>query len=245
MRARRLVALYPRGWRRRYGEEIAAILADERLSLSLAIDLIGGAIDAHVHPELAGPVLAAAGGGTVQGPSGQPRRWLRVVLSMVVIVFLFYGGLYAYRFQTPAVPTVPLSQALTDLQAGRVKAVVIEGNRATITLAAGETQRVTLADRDATLSDAIQAHNEADPAHPTALRFGPSADAFDPAALVGVLGVVLPILLLVGLIVSAASVISRTSRRQRYETLALIADLRDRGVLTEDEFQREKRKLLE
>ena len=63
--------------------------------------------------------------------------------------------------------------------------------------------------------------------------------------LVAVLGVLLPVLVLVTLILVTASIISRSSRHRRYESLARIADLRDRGVLTDDEFQREKRKLLE
>lgn len=61
MKASRLLALYPRSWRLRYGEEIAAILGEERLSVSLVVDLILGAIDAHLHPELAGPVRDAKG----------------------------------------------------------------------------------------------------------------------------------------------------------------------------------------
>src|SRR3989442_14900178 len=98
MTAARLLALYPRSWRLRYGEEIAAILGEERLSLSLVVDLILGAIDAHLHPELAGPVLAAAGGGTLPAP-GRPRRWSLVLMPTLVVVFLVYGGLYAYRAQ--------------------------------------------------------------------------------------------------------------------------------------------------
>lgn len=250
MKATRLLALYPRSWRLRYGEEIAAMLGEERLSLGLVVDLILGAIDAHLHPELAGPVLAAAGGGTLAAPPGRPRRWLLVLMATLVVVFLFYGVLYAYRSQAPAMPQVPLSQALSDVQAGRVKSVLIEGTRGTVTLTDGTMRLVTLPDRDGrSLSEAVSAHNEVDPARRTELRFDNSADTIDPGAfarmLVVVLGVVLPILALVTLILVTASIISRGSRRRRYESLARIADLRDRGVLTEEEFQHEKRKLLE
>src|SRR6266480_3340696 len=187
MTATRLLALYPRSWRLRYGEEIAAILGEERLSLSLVVDLILGAIDAHLHPELAGPVLAAAGGGTLTAPPGRPRRWSLVLMGTLVVVFLFYGGLYAYQAQTQATPTVPLSQALSDVQAGRVKSVLIEGTRATLTLADGTIRRATLPDREpdplghATLSEAVTAHNNVDPVHPTDLRFGGS-EALDPVS---------------------------------------------------------------
>ena len=250
MKAARLLALYPRSWRLRYRGEIAAILGEDRLSFSLVVDLILGAIDAHLHPELAGPVFAAAGGGTLTAPPGRPRRWSLVLMATLVVVFLFYGGLYAYRSQTQATPTVPLTQALSDVQASRVKSVLIEGTRATLTLADGTTRRATLPDREpdplghATLSEAVTAHNNVDPVHPTELRFGGS-EALDPGALASMLVAVLGVLVLVTLILVTASIISRGSRHRRYESLARIADLRDRGVLTDDEFQREKRKLLE
>jgi hypothetical protein len=48
-----LLRLYPRSWRDRYGEEFEALLAAHSLSPSLAIDLIAGAIDARLHPQLA------------------------------------------------------------------------------------------------------------------------------------------------------------------------------------------------
>jgi uncharacterized membrane protein len=54
----------------------------------------------------------------------------------------------------------------------------------------------------------------------------------------------LPILLLAALVLLAAYALSRSRRGDAYEQLARIADLRDRGVLSEDEFQREKRRLL-
>ena len=52
-----LLRLYPPPWRRRYGGEVAELLADRRFSLRLAIDLIAGAIDVRLHPSV---TLAAA-----------------------------------------------------------------------------------------------------------------------------------------------------------------------------------------
>ena len=46
--AARLVSLYPRGWRARYGDEFTHVLRDQRLTLRLALDVIGGAIDARL-----------------------------------------------------------------------------------------------------------------------------------------------------------------------------------------------------
>lgn len=72
---------------------------------------------------------------------------------------------------------------LAELQAGEVRSVLFEGERATVTLADGRIQQTT-----------------------TFLR--------------------------------------RSATPDRYASLGRLADLRDRGVFTEDEFQREKRRLL-
>ncbi len=47
-----LLRLYPRAWRRRYGDEMAALLAGERRSPRLVLDLVAGAIDARLNPQL-------------------------------------------------------------------------------------------------------------------------------------------------------------------------------------------------
>ena len=46
--AARLVALYPDAWRNRYGEEFTHVLIAQPLTLRLAVDVIGGAIDARL-----------------------------------------------------------------------------------------------------------------------------------------------------------------------------------------------------
>ena len=46
-----LLALYPPRWRRRYGDELRALIAEQRFSLHAAVDLIAGAIDAWVEPQ--------------------------------------------------------------------------------------------------------------------------------------------------------------------------------------------------
>lgn len=64
----------------------------------------------------------------------------------------------------------------------------------------------------------------------------------------GVVLALLPLLALSALILLAASAFSRSAGRsaglRRVEALAKLADLRDRGALTEEEFQREKQRLL-
>lgn len=50
---RALLALYPRAWRRRYAAEFAALLEEQRPSPGLVLDVVLGAIDAHLDPQLA------------------------------------------------------------------------------------------------------------------------------------------------------------------------------------------------
>jgi len=46
-----LIALYPPAWRRRYGRELAELLAAQPASLRTAVDLIAGAVDAWFNPQ--------------------------------------------------------------------------------------------------------------------------------------------------------------------------------------------------
>jgi hypothetical protein len=62
-----LLRLYPRPWRRRYGDEVAAMLAEQRFSLAAAVDLIAGAIDVWLHPSAT--MAAAAAGSDVKEKS--------------------------------------------------------------------------------------------------------------------------------------------------------------------------------
>jgi len=52
-----LLNLYPRAWRRRYGDEVAEMLAGRGFSLRTSVDLVAGAIDVWLHPSA---TLAAA-----------------------------------------------------------------------------------------------------------------------------------------------------------------------------------------
>ena len=47
-----LVRLYPRAWRQRYGPEMRELLAAEKPSLRTFADLIAGAVDARINPQL-------------------------------------------------------------------------------------------------------------------------------------------------------------------------------------------------
>jgi hypothetical protein len=74
-----LLWLYPRSWRRKYGLEMEALLRQMRGRdcgrgrLALALDLVRGAADAHLHPQL---------------PGRRRLRWLAAVLGIAVAVLV-------------------------------------------------------------------------------------------------------------------------------------------------------------
>lgn len=56
-----LLKLYPRAWRRRYGDELTDLVARQPFSVGAAVDLIAGAIDAWIHPQTSvAPFLLSA-----------------------------------------------------------------------------------------------------------------------------------------------------------------------------------------
>jgi hypothetical protein len=54
-----LIRLYPPAWRRRYGRELAELIATQPASFGMAIDLIAAAIDAWVNPQSSTAAIAA------------------------------------------------------------------------------------------------------------------------------------------------------------------------------------------
>ena len=48
-----LLRLYPARWRERYGAEFGDVLSSQRASFGLMLDVVAGAIDAHLHPQIA------------------------------------------------------------------------------------------------------------------------------------------------------------------------------------------------
>ena len=54
------MGLYPRAWRNRYGAELEALLEAERLGFRAGLDLVRGALDAHLHPERPSPIPVIA-----------------------------------------------------------------------------------------------------------------------------------------------------------------------------------------
>ncbi len=214
MKPQALVALYPQRWRRRYGAEMAELLAHQRLTAQLVVDLVRGALDARLHPELAGPILAAAGGGMVRVPPRSPRLGA-LLLAGLLLVLLLQGGLYAVRSQTPAMPQVPVTQVMTEIQAGRVSGIVVEGPRATVTLVDGSREQVATGSSDA-LARFVTEYNQAHPAQRIELRFqsqtGLESLAVPLSALLALVVTMLPILLLALLVLLLARARPRSER---------------------------------
>jgi hypothetical protein len=47
-----MLQLYPARWRERYGEEFSAVLERQRASVGLVLDVLAGAIDARLYPQI-------------------------------------------------------------------------------------------------------------------------------------------------------------------------------------------------
>jgi hypothetical protein len=67
-----LLRLYPREWRRRYGAEAEEVVASQPRSLQLVIDLLAGAVDAHVKPQ---ETARRVDGATAADPGGS-NMWI-------------------------------------------------------------------------------------------------------------------------------------------------------------------------
>jgi len=112
-----LLQLYPARWRERYGEEFGAVLANQRASVGLVLDVLAGALDAHLYPQIQNSQSKPINGDdtmtlemlqrcTVGGPklSPQDRRIasLFMILSALVMAVLYIGLTKIYH-AAPAV----------------------------------------------------------------------------------------------------------------------------------------------
>ena len=67
------------------------------------------------------------------GMSGSiDSRFFRYLVLTLLLVLMGIALLYAYRAQTPTLQQITYSQAVADIQAGRVTRVTINGDTATI-----------------------------------------------------------------------------------------------------------------
>jgi hypothetical protein len=82
-----LLRLYPRAWRRRYADEFADLLAAERPTPRLVLDLALGALDAHLCPQLEGGRRKG-----LRGYSSAFRLPAMIALALIALT-LIAGGL--------------------------------------------------------------------------------------------------------------------------------------------------------
>ncbi|TMB95445.1 MAG: ATP-dependent zinc metalloprotease FtsH [Chloroflexi bacterium] len=106
--------------------------------------------------------------------------------------------LYAYRSQTPAITTVPISQAVQDVQAGKVKTVTEIATKATLELNDNTKEQTQLPDnsKDDPLQQAVIAYNNANPTRQVVLKYEEQSATF--SVIGSVLLSLLPVLLIGG-----------------------------------------------
>ncbi|TME92674.1 MAG: ATP-dependent zinc metalloprotease FtsH, partial [Chloroflexi bacterium] len=103
---------------------------------------------------------------------------------------------YAYRSQTPSVPTVPVTSAIQEINQGSVKSVTIIGNTAAIELTSGQKQQTKIADKDDIFQKAIVDYNTANPTRQVDLKYEENSQTF--SVIGSILLSLLPVLLIGG-----------------------------------------------
>ncbi|HEX6351016.1 MAG TPA: hypothetical protein VF160_16690 [Candidatus Dormibacteraeota bacterium] len=120
-----LIALYPREWRQRYGLEVLAHYQGQHLPVRDALDLVAGALDAHLHPQwrprapnVAAPLALIALLTLLQlafypGLAMLIKPGFRPLGSVLPAVFIVVGAVvWAVVFAVPARRRWPLPVAL-------------------------------------------------------------------------------------------------------------------------------------
>jgi hypothetical protein len=113
-----MLHLYPMRWRERYGEEFGAVLASQRASAGMVLDVLAGAVDAHLYPQIQNskPIKEedpmtllmfqrCSTGGATLSPRDQRIASLFVILSALVMAVLYLGLTKIYH-SAPAVQAV-------------------------------------------------------------------------------------------------------------------------------------------
>jgi uncharacterized membrane protein len=161
---------------------------------------------------------------------------LRLIVVLILVPVIGLGLLYAYRAQAAATPTVSETVAVGEIQADRVDEIVVENDRAMLILVDGTREQTETGGIDAVLSAATE-HNRVKPARGINVRYV-YRWPFGLSPLSVFLSLV-PLLFFCALIATAGYVLLRGRRASRYARVERLAILRDRGVITEDEFERE------
>jgi hypothetical protein len=128
----------------------------------------------------------------VPAPAG--RSVVTSLLLVVVLIVMGLALLYAYRSQTPSVPTVVYSQALQEITIGQVKKVTITGSRATLELQSGTKQQLDLPERSEAFQKVLDDYNAANPSRQMTIEYQSDSSGFQVIA--SILLSLLPVLLL-------------------------------------------------
>jgi hypothetical protein len=116
-------------------------------------------------------LVVPAGALSMRGPSAG-FAILRAAVIVLLLVVLGLGLLYAYRSQTPSIPEVDISQAVQDINAGRVRVVTISGSKATLEFRDYSThkEQTTVPQPDNVVAPAVSNYNAAHPSEVIELR---------------------------------------------------------------------------
>jgi hypothetical protein len=141
----RLVGLYPAAWRVRYGEEMEVLLADRPPTFRDRLDIIRGALDARLHPDLAGDgwrldrrgfaplagfallwvaVVIAANGPLMHDEYGSYREGGAALPFFILSMILLSVGLYATIVRLPVDDRLSAVAGVIAIVAGPVWAMM-------------------------------------------------------------------------------------------------------------------------
>jgi len=102
-----LLGLYPRAWRERYGDEFAALLEDIGITPGVVLDVLAGALDAHIRRRASDRAAARAQEALVIGGKLTMGTALGILLAIVawaVAVIIEGGNLAAISRQLQPAP---------------------------------------------------------------------------------------------------------------------------------------------
>jgi cell division protease FtsH len=85
--------------------------------------------------------------------------------------------LYAYRSQSPSVQEVSITQAIQDINNGKIKTITVTGNKATLEFraAGGQKELAQLPDQDQSLLKTVNDYNAANPSQTIDLKYQPES----------------------------------------------------------------------
>jgi hypothetical protein len=154
----RLVRLYPRAWRERYEAEFLGLLAERPPSTRDTFDTLRGAIDAHLHPQLAGAeiepmlwthripgALALAGGlvwssmivALVVGSAPAAQMWSPMMWGLMLMFLSLPGDYLAAHGRRIAIGLVLIAGSVTSANVIGWSAVVIVAGSSVVLIVLG------------------------------------------------------------------------------------------------------------